>query len=406
MKLLETDVLVIGAGPAGSAAGSILARAGHRVVTLEAGTFPRFQIGESLLPRCNDILDEAGLLQAVVSRKYQPKNAALFLENAARERFCFAEVFPGQRTQTFQVPRGDFDQTLSTAARAHGVNVCFSHRVDSVEFSEDQAQVAATDLESNEPKRFRARFVLDCSGYGRVLPRLLGLERPSVLSPQVALFTWVEGDQRPAGDLEGDIWICTHPRGAWMWIIPFSNGRTSIGIVMLRSVYESVPGCDRDRLFALLREDENVRRRMEQAAPVLKTAKLEAWSAAVDRLWGPRWALTGNAAEFLDPIFSSGVTLAFESASCAAKLVHRSLIGEAVDWEREYSAVVLKAVGVFRVFVKSWYAHELLPVLLRPNKTDRIKRALTAILGGYVLDPNNPFVRDPEGTLAALRKLT
>lgn len=190
-----------------------------------------------------------------------------------------------------------------------------------------------------------------------------------------------------------------------MWIIPFSNGRTSIGIVMLRSVYESVPGCDRDRLFALMQEDENVRRRMERATPVLKTAKLEAWSAAVDRLWGPGWALTGNAAEFLDPIFSSGVTLALESASCAAKLVHRSLTGETVDWESEYSAVVLKAVGVFRVFVKSWYAHELLPVLLRPNKTDRIKRALTAILGGYVLDPNNPFVRDPEGALSALRKL-
>src|SRR5216683_327019 len=124
---MDADVLVIGAGPAGSVAGSLLARSGRRVIVLEAATFPRFQIGESLLPRCNDILDEAGLLEAVVSRRYQAKNAAVFLEGAARERFCFAEVFPGQRTQTFQVPRADFDQTLATAARAHGVNVCFNH---------------------------------------------------------------------------------------------------------------------------------------------------------------------------------------------------------------------------------------------------------------------------------------
>ncbi len=401
---MDADVLVIGAGPAGSVAGSLLARCGYRVIALEAGTFPRFQIGESLLPRCNDILDEAGLLPAVIARRYQVKNAALFLQGGERERFCFGEAFPGQRSQTFQVPRGDFDQTLATAARANGVEVRFGHRVDAVEFS-DEARVTATDLESQRPVLLRARFVLDCSGYGRVLPRLLRLERPSVLDPRLALFTWVEADKRPAGDAEGDIWICIHPRGAWGWIIPFSNGRTSVGLVMERSVYDSVLGCDRDRLFSLLWEDDNVRQRLKDASPVLTTVKLEAWSAAVDRLYGPRWAVTGNAAEFLDPVFSSGVTLALESASRAAKLVHRSLNGERVDWEAEYAAVVGKAISVFRTFVRSWYAGELPRLLMRKNKTDVVKRAITAILGGYVLDPENPFVRDPDAALSALLKL-
>jgi flavin-dependent dehydrogenase len=401
---MDADVLVIGVGPAGSVAGSLLARCGHRVIALEAGTFPRFQIGESLLPRCNDILDEAGLLPAVIARRYQVKNAALFLQGAERERFCFGEAFPGQRSQTFQVPRDDFDQTLATAARTHGVEVRFGHRVDAVEFP-NEARVTATDLESQRPVPLRARFVLDCSGYGRVLPRLLRLERPSVLAPRLALFTWVEADKRPAGDAEGDIWICIHPRGAWGWIIPFSNGRTSVGLVMERSVYESVLGCDRDRLFSLLWEDENVRERLKGASPVLTTLKLEAWSAAVDRLYGPLWAVTGNAAEFLDPVFSSGVTLALESASRAAKLVHRSLKGERVDWEAEYAAVVGKAVGVFRTFVRSWYAGELPRLLMRKNKTDVVKRAITAILGGYVLDSENPFVRDPDAALSALLKL-
>jgi flavin-dependent dehydrogenase len=402
---METDVLVIGAGPAGSVAGSMLARQGHRVVTLEAGTFPRFQIGESLLPRSNDILAEAGLLEAVVARGYQAKNAALFLEGNVRERFCFADVFPGQRTQTFQVPRNDFDQTLATTSRQYGVDVRFNQRVDAVDFDDAGALVTSTDAESDVQTKTRARFVIDCSGYGRVLPRLLKLERPSVLTPRVALFTWVEGDERPAGDREGDIWICIHPRGAWGWIIPFSNGRTSVGLVMEPAVYESVPGCDRDRLFQLLVEDENIRARLRRATPVLKTVKLQAWSSAVERLHGPAWALTGNAAEFLDPVFSSGVTLALESASRAAKLVHRFLRDEPADWDVEYDGVVLAAVGVFKAFVRSWYAGDLQRLLLRPNKTDAIQRSITAILGGYVLDPENPFVREPERALAALLKL-
>jgi flavin-dependent dehydrogenase len=174
---------------------------------------------------------------------------------------------------------------------------------------------------------------------------------------------------------------------------------------MERSVYDSVLGCDRDRLFSLLWEDDNVRQRLKDASPVLTTVKLEAWSAAVDRLYGPRWAVTGNAGEFLDPIFSSGVTLALESASRAAKLVHRSLKGERVDWEADYAAVVGKAVGVFRTFVRSWYAGELPRLLMRKNKTDVVKRAITAILGGYVLDSENPFVRDPDAALSALLKL-
>lgn len=402
---MNTDVLVIGAGPAGSVAGSMLARHGHKVTCLEAGTFPRFQIGESLLPRCNDILEQAGLLDAVVSRRYIAKNAALFLKGTERERFCFAEVFPGQRTATFQVPRFDFDQTLATAARAKGVDIQFNQRVDAVEFHDGGAVVTATDLESEQTRKLEAKFVVDCSGYGRVLPRLLKLEKPSSLAPRMAVFTWIEGDQRPEGAEEGDIWVCIHPRGAWIWIIPFSNGRTSVGVVMERALYESVPGCDRDKLFALLNEDPNARERLKNASPVLKTMRLEAWSASVERLHGPGWALTGNAAEFLDPVFSSGVTVALESASRAANLIHRQLSGETVDWDKDYGAVVEKAVGVFRVFVRTWYTGELQRVLLRANKTQSIKRAITAILGGYVLDMENPFVRDPQGTLSALLKL-
>lgn len=404
---MKSDVIVVGAGPAGSVAGSILARKGIRVLCLEGGTFPRFQIGESLLPRCNDILEEAGLLEAVNEKRFMPKPAALFLRGDQTERFCFAEMFPGQRPAAMQVPRADFDQTLATQARKHGVEVLFQQRVDAVEFALDGSSVKAmvTDAETGAKYTAEGRFLIDCSGYGRVLPRLLKLESPSVLGPRMAVFSHFENDLRPAGPSEGDIWVCIHPEGAWAWIIPFSNGRTSVGMVAERALFEKHGKTDHEALQSLIKSDPNVARRLAKAVPVMKTARLESWSAAVSRFHGPGWAVTGNASEFLDPIFSSGVTLALESASRAAKLCARQLTGEKVDWDAEYTPAMSKAVGVFRVFVQTWYDGSLQNVFMYPKKPESFKRAITSVLGGYVLDEQNPFVRDAIGTLKNIQKL-
>ncbi len=402
---MKTDILIIGAGPAGSTACAMLARLGRQVLCLEAGVFPRFQIGESLLPRCNDILEEAGLLAAVQARNYMQKPAALFLQGDRRERFSFADMFPGQRPAAMQVPRSDFDQTLATAARKMGADIRFQQRVDTIEFNGNTSLVQVTDLETNAKFTVEAKFVIDCSGYGRVLPRLLDLEKAPSLGPRVAIFNHFEGDMRPAGPEEGDIWACIHPKGPWTWIIPFSNGRTSVGVVAERAMAEAAGANDQERLINLLSQDPNAWGRLSKAKPVLKTARLEGWSASVTQFHGAGWALTGNASEFLDPIFSSGVTLALESSSRAAKLAHRQLNGETIDWDKEYSAVMDRAVGVFKVFVHAWYTGDLQKVLLHQNKPESIKRAITAVLGGYVLDERNPFVRDANRTLTAAVKL-
>ncbi len=402
---MKTDILIIGAGPAGSTACAMLARLGRQVLCLEAGVFPRFQIGESLLPRCNDILEEAGLLAAVHARNYMPKPAALFLQGPMRERFSFADMFPGQRPAAMQVPRSDFDQTLATQARRYGADIRFQQRVDTIEFNGTQSLVQVTDVETGAKWTVEAKFVIDCSGYGRVLPKLLKLEKEPSLGPRVAIFNHFEGDVRPVGPEEGDIWACIHPRGPWTWIIPFSNGRTSVGMVAERAMLESAGSTDRERLINLLAEDPNTHGRLSKAIPVLKTARLEGWSASVTQFHGPGWALTGNASEFLDPIFSSGVTLALESSSRAAKLAHRQLSGETVDWNTDYTAVMDRAVNVFKVFVHAWYTGELQKVLMHKNKPESIKRAITAVLGGYVLDEQNPFVRDTKRVLTAVVKL-
>jgi flavin-dependent dehydrogenase len=357
-----------------------------------------------LLPRCNDILEEAGLLEAVKARNYMPKPAALFLNGPQRDRFSFAEMFPGQRPAAMQVPRADFDQTLATQARKYGADIRFQQRVDAIEFKGTDSFTRVTDVETNDSYTVEAKFVIDCSGYGRVLPKLLKLEKEPSLGPRAAIFNHFEGDIRPSGPDEGDIWVCIHPKGPWIWIIPFSNGRTSVGVVGERAMLEAAGANDKERLANLLASDPNASVRLARAEPVLKTARLEGWSAAVTKFHGPGWVLTGNASEFLDPVFSSGVTLALESSHRAAKLTDQQLGGTAVDWDKDYTAIMDRAVGVFRVFVQTWYSGELQRVLIHPGKDDRIKRAITSVLGGYVLDERNPFVRDGRGTLGAALK--
>jgi flavin-dependent dehydrogenase len=406
MQTKKADVIVVGAGPAGSVAGAILARKGLDVLTLEGGVFPRFQIGESLLPRCMDILAEAGLLDIVKERRFMPKPAALFLQNDKTERFCFAEMFPGQAPQALQVPRADFDQCLSTQARAYGARVLFQQRVDGVEFAPDGSGVKAmvTDTETGAKYTAEAKFLIDCSGYGRVLPRLLNLESPPALAPRMALFAHFEGDVRPEGDAAGDIWVCIHPEGPWTWIIPFSNGRTSIGVVAEKATFEKAGKTDHEAFHALLKSDPNIQKRLSKATPVMKTTRLEGWTASVSKFHAPGWAVTGNASEFLDPIFSSGVTLALESSSRAANLCARQLAGEKIDWTAEYEPTMRKAVGVFRTFVQTWYEGSLQRLFMNDQKPEKFKRAITSVLGGYVLDEQNPFVRDAEGTLRSLQK--
>lgn len=399
---MQHDVVVIGAGPAGSVAGVTLARKGYSVLCLEGGYFPRHVVGESLLPRCNALLEEAGLLDAVTARGYMVKHGAVFLRGDERERFCFAESLKDDPPSAFQVPRDDFDQVLATAARDAGLDLRFGQRVSGVELASDGARLSVTDVERQTSYRVATRFVLDCSGYGRVLARLFDLERPSELPRRVACYTHVEDDLRPDGDLEGDIWITVHPDNGWIWIIPFSNGRTSVGMVCDHDFWHRLPGSDRERLFAFLRQESNAAARLAHAVQVAPTRTIGGYSTRVAALSGERWALAGNASDFLDPVFSSGVTLAMETAALAAELVDRTLSARPVSWADDYDAVVHRAVGVFLAFVESWYRRDLESIFFSTTKLPRMKRRITSILGGNVLRADNPL---NTATDSALRQL-
>jgi flavin-dependent dehydrogenase len=404
MTKFDTDVLIIGAGPAGSCAASLLNRDGFKVLVVEKQSFPRFVIGESLLPHCMDLLQEADLLEAVSARGFMHKHGAVFMKGKETCNFDFSDQFTAGWKYTFQVPRAEFDQALADAVAARGVEILYRHGVEAVDFQADHV-TATLESPGGNRRKVTARFVLDCSGYGRVLPRLLNLEEPSTLPPREALFAHVTGDIRPTGGEEGKIWICMHPGGAWLWIIPFSDGRTSVGAVADPEFFQAYPPEPESRLRAVLMSDPNAAERLAGMQFVMPTQRIGGYSCSVKQLHGPGFALVGNATEFLDPIFSSGVTLALASANCAAKVLTRHLRGEPVDWESEYAAQVRQGVDTFRAYVMAWYDGSLPAIFFAAQRNRGILKQICSVLAGYVWDQHNPYVTQPERALPLLARI-
>lgn len=384
------DVLVIGAGPAGAASAALLHQQGFSVRVVEATQFPRFVIGESLLPRCMDILEEAGLLDAVKAKGFIVKNGALFHRGDERCDFSFAEQFSKGWAWTWQVPRAEFDLTLIETVASRGVPVHWKTKVVSASF-ESSPRITVED-EGGARHELTPRFVVDASGYGRVLPRLLDLEKPSHMPRRKALFTHVRGDRRPVGPDEGRIWVCVHPDGFWLWIIPFSDGRTSVGAVGDPALFERFGGTPEATLRAILAREPNAAKRLGDAEFLFEPRVLEGYSASVERVHGPGFALVGNATEFLDPVFSSGVTLALESASRASGLVARTLRGEQPDWEAEYALPMMRGIDVFRTFVTRWYDGTLIDIFFAKQQDAALRAQICSVLAGYVWDTTNPIV--------------
>ena len=403
VEMERRQVVVIGAGPSGAIAAALLKRKGHDVLIVERQHFPRFSIGESLLSHCLDFVEEAGMLEAVQAAGFQLKNGAAFAWGEQYSAFDFGDTFSNGKPTTFQVQRADFDKLLADQAELQGVEIRYGETVTAVdvERSKPLLQVVREDASRYQ---IEADFILDASGYGRVLPRLLDLEAPSSFPIRQAVFTHVEDRIDCEGFEREKILITTHPtrRDIWFWTIPFSNGRCSVGVVAAAEQFaghsQNLDQC----LRSFIDQTPSLGRVLANAVWDTPARTIGGYSANVKTLHGPGFALLGNAAEFLDPVFSSGVTIAMRSASMAAAVLHRQLQGEAVDWQTEFAEPLKRGVDTFRCYVEGWYAGTFQDVIYHPDSSPQIRRMISAILAGYAWDERNPFVSEPKRRLRML----
>jgi len=399
----EVDVLVIGAGPSGTVAASILHQAGLSVQMVEKMLFPRFVVGESLLPRCMEALDEAKFLDAVKAKNFQQKDGAKFVYGDKVCDFNFSQQFtPGWRW-TWQVPRSEFDKTLADECVKMGVSLAYETEVVNIVINEDHS-ITTVKMKDGQEQNIKAKFIIDGSGYGRVIPRLFGLERQSNQAPRKTVFCHMTDPNRSDAVEPNRITVYVRNEKTWIWVIPFSNGNTSVGYVGSPEFFEDFPGTPEEQFRQLIQAQPELKGRFEGSDMMWEPKTLQSWSATTDTFYGKGFVLTGNVTEFLDPVFSSGVTLATVSAQTAAKLVIRHLNGEQVDWENEYMKKMQMGVDVFRTYVNGWYDGSLFNIFFAENRSPEIMSQICSVLAGYVWDENNPFVKSHEKNVRTLSR--
>ncbi|WP_191858272.1 NAD(P)/FAD-dependent oxidoreductase [Hanstruepera ponticola] len=393
MQDINTDVLIIGAGPSGSVAAAYLHKQGLKVKVVEKSKFPRFVIGESLLPRCMDHFEEVGLLDCLKAENFEVKSGARFLRGDIVCNFDFSKKHTDGWDWTWQVPRADFDSALVNELLSWGVDIAFEHEVVEVEFNDEGSSKTVVKDEMGTSYNVHAKYIVDSSGYGRVLPRLLDLDKPSSIPEHSSIFGHVNDVNRPEGTEGTLITFDVLDKDTWFWVIPFSNGNTSLGFVGKNEFIDSFEGNTSERLMNMLKHSDYYYERFKDAPLLFEPKSIKNYSKAVKKFYGNGFVLTGNSAEFLDPVFSSGVTFATESALQASKLIAKELQGESIDWKADYEDYIKSGVDVFATYVKEWYTGNLQTLFFHRPENPDVKRQICAVLAGYVWDQTNPFVK-------------
>jgi len=394
MKIEEVDVLVIGAGPSGCVSSAYLNKNAVNVKVVEKSKFPRPVIGESLIPRVMDHFDEVGLIPAITKAGFEKKYGARFIRNDETCLFDFSDKFGEGWDWTWQVPRADFDLVVANEVQRQGVEIEFESEVIDVQFTGSNSLTTIQDKNGNN-KQIKAKFIIDSSGYGRVLPNLINLDAPSTISGNSSIFTHTKDINRPEGEEGTIITFDVLETKVWFWVIPFSNGVSSLGVVGPTEFIEGLSenGNSEEAIRKVISLSKHYKDRFIENEFLFKPVMLKNYSCSVSQLYGEGYALTGNSSGFLDPVFSSGVAFATESGILSAKLITRQLKGEKIDWETEYSDYIKRGVEVFSTYVSEWYTGNLQTVFFHRPEDPEVKRKICAVLAGYVWNDENPFVK-------------
>ncbi len=394
------DVLIIGAGPSGCVSAAYLHKNNCKIKVVEKTKFPRIVVGESLIPRVMDHFAEAELFESLNAMNFEKKLGARFIRGNEICVFDFSNKFSEGWDWTWQVPRADFDNTMAQELIRKGIDLEFESEVIEVSFEGSNSKIIVKDKDGNL-KEIHAKFIIDSSGYGRVLPRLLDLDKPSALDPHSSIFTHVKDSNRPEGEEGTLISFDVLETEVWLWVIPFSNGNTSLGVVgptdFINSLSENKNNSE--ALKNAIQLSDYYIKRFGGIEFLFEPIKLENYSRSVKKMYGDGFALTGNSTEFLDPVFSSGVAFATESGMLAAKLYLKQSQGIAVNWETEFTEYMKRGINVFTTYVKEWYTGNLQTLFFHQPENQDVKRKICAVLAGYVWDEENPFVKKHDNVI-------
>lgn len=394
------DVLIIGAGPSGCVSASYLHNNGVKIKVVEKTRFPRLVVGESLIPRVMDHFAEAELFESLDKMNFEKKLGARFIRGEEICVFDFSKKFGEGWDWTWQVPRADFDNTMAQEVIRKGIDLEFESEVLEVSFEGKNSKTIVKDKDGNL-KEIHAKFIIDSSGYGRVLPRLLDLDTPSKLDPHSSIFSHVKDINRPEGEEGTLISFDILETEVWLWVIPFSNGNTSLGVVgptdFINALSENKDNAEALR-NAIQLSDYYIQR-FKGTEFLFEPVKLENYSRAVKKMYGDGFALTGNSSEFLDPVFSSGVAFATESGMLAAKLYLKESKRIEVNWEVEFTEYMKRGIGVFTTYVKEWYTGNLQTLFFHQPENPDVKEKICSVLAGYVWNEENPFVKKHDNVI-------
>jgi flavin-dependent dehydrogenase len=379
------DVAIIGGGPAGSTAATLLAKAGRRVVVFEREKFPRFHIGESLLPFSMQTFDRLGVrekLDATFMPKYGGEITAACGTKGAK--FYFKDGFRSQRDRAYQVTRSEFDKLLLDHSRENGAEVREETEVTKLEFANDRVKISIEASDGTKSK-IDARYLLDCSGRQTILGTMFNLKQTYDHLQKFSVFAHYEGVDRYPG-LDGTLIRMVRGLDRWFWTIPLTETRTSVGVVMDTAAFRKEKLSPEVALEKLIAEQPLMVERMKNATRVTPVYSASDFSYRNTRLDGDRWLLAGDAAGFIDPVFSSGVFLAIMSAERAADTLEAALCDESKRHRafRKYSHDVNRIMDIYLTFVNAWYQRgkEFLEVFLSPSDTVQIAAAVNAVLAG------------------------
>jgi flavin-dependent dehydrogenase len=380
-RKMTYDVAIIGGGPAGSVAGAALSRNGRRVVILEKEKFPRFRVGESLLPASSDTFERIGVKEKLDRAGFLIKHGGEISSacGTARGVYFFRNALNLRWKTSYQVDRSKFDQVLLNHAQDCGCDVRYEVSVDRCTFERETATLSC----NQDTQIFHAKYVIDCSGRNALLANRLRLKEPYPHLRKFSVFAYFQGPPLPP-DPDASLTRMIRADDCWYWVIPMAEGKWSVGVVMDHDHFRSLQLSPEQAFEECIRKQPQVYDRLREAkrfTPVRATAD---FSYRTKKMFGDRWLVAGDAAGFIDPVFSSGVHIAVYSGEQAAVAVQTALQRPRVRSLafRRYQRLVKERLATYLKLSSGWYTQEFIEIFLQPRGRIKLTPAISTVLGG------------------------